>query len=323
MSSALPSPSPATAVRCAACGQSGSGRFCSACGAPLGGTTCAGCATPLAAGAKFCHRCGLAAGAASAAGAIGAAGRAAHPAGRGVAGGGAAAAPVAGGAARSAALPWGIAFAAIAALAVVAASGNIGRPKGSGLDAPLNALPQASLGELPPGAAPGAPFAGGAGAAGAGAVDISRMTPREMADRLFDRIMRLSSEGKADSVGFFAQMALQNYESMPDKDLDLRYDMGRVAEVAGQVEVAQAQADSILAVHPTHLLGLVLGARAAALRGDAKAVADYERRLVAAAPAERPRNLEEYQRHANDIEAALRTATPGPPAPAAPTPPPR
>jgi hypothetical protein len=308
--------SPTTATRCAACGQSGTGRFCSACGAPLGGTTCAGCASPLASGAKFCHRCGLAAAEAPLGGARGVGARAAAA---GAMPGTLDGATPAG---RSSALPWGIAFASIAALAIFAASSNLGKPKGSGLDAPLNALPQASLGEAPPG---GAPFAGGAagGPGGRGAVDISRMTPREMADRLFDRIMRLSSEGKADSVGFFAQMALQNYESMPDKDLDLRYDMGRVAEVAGQAEVAQAQADTMLTQNPKHLLGLVLAARAAALRGDAKAVAGYERRLVEAAPTERGRNLEEYQRHGNDIEAALRTATPaaaGPARPATPAP---
>jgi hypothetical protein len=137
------------------------------------------------------------------------------------------------------------------------------------------------------------------------------MSPRDIADRLFDRIMRLSSEGKADSVGFFAEMALQNYSQMPSLDADLRYDMGRVAEVAGKEEVARAQADSILRAQPNHLLGLVLAGKAATMRGDAAALAGFNRRLAAAAPAERAKNLDEYQRHAADIDAALaQAATP-------------
>jgi hypothetical protein len=225
-------------------------------------------------------------------------------------------------------MPWAVAFVSLLALAAMAAGRNIGAAKGSGLDAPLNALPQAALGEgpgaaPPPGAAPGAgapvgPFAGAAGAAPGGrAPDLSAMTPREIADRLFDRVMRLSSEGKADSASFFATMALQQYGRMPElgvpMDADLRYDMGRIAEVAGQADVAAAQADTILRAQPTHLLGLVLAIKAASLQGDAAKAADARRRLAAAEPAERARGLEEYTRHGNDIDAALRLASVPPP----------
>lgn len=278
--------SPAT---CPACGEPGSGRFCAACGAPLGGAACAGCAAPLTPGAKFCHRCGTPAGAA------GAAGAAARPA---------AAAPSAVGTV----LPWAVAFVALLAVAAMAAGRNFNVRRGSGLDAPLNALPQAALGEAP--AAGGAPAAGPFAGAGAGgrAPDLSQMTPREIADRLFDRVMALSGEGKADSAQFFATMALQNYANMGELDLDLRYDMGRVAEVAGRRDVVRAQADTMLQRSPSHLLGLVLAAKGAAMAGDAAALADYRRRLVAAAPAERARGLEEYQRHAADVDAALADA---------------
>ncbi|MDF1502591.1 zinc ribbon domain-containing protein [Roseisolibacter sp. H3M3-2] len=273
-------------VRCPACGTPGSGRFCSTCGAPLDASACAGCSAPLTPGAKFCHRCALAAGAV-----LAAARRAAAPSAANV-------------------LPWGVAFVALLAVAAMAAGRNFGAARGSGLDAPLNALPQAALGEGPGAGAPAAPFAGGGDAAGR-PPSLENMSPRDIADRLFDRIMRLSSEGKADSVGFFAEMALQNYAQMPSLDADLRYDMGRVAEVAGREEVARAQADSILRAQPNHLLGLVLATKAATMRGDAAALAGFNRRLVAAAPAERAKNLDEYQRHATDIETALsQAATP-------------
>jgi hypothetical protein len=242
-------------------------------------------------GAKFCHRCGLAAGSAPPAGA-------------------AATRTAASGAASV--LPWGVAFVALLAVAAMAAGRNFGSARGGTLDAPLNALPQASLGEGPGGAAAGGapaagPFAGGA--EGGRAPDLSQMSPRDIADRLFDRIMRLSAEGKPDSVGFFAEMALQNYGQMGTAlDADLRYDMGRVAEVAGREEIARAQADTILRQQPNHLLGLVLAGKAALMRGDAAAIASFNKRLAAAAPAERAKNLDEYQRHAADIDAALRQA---------------
>lgn len=140
------------------------------------------------------------------------------------------------------------------------------------------------------------------------APDISSMSPRERADRLFDRVMRLSSEGKADSVQFFAPMALSSYEALGPLDADLRYDFGRIAEVAGAQEIARAQADSILQADSTHLLGLILGLRAAQLRGDSAAAQAFTRRLLAAEPTESAKRLPEYQRHQGDILDALAQA---------------
>jgi hypothetical protein len=290
---------PASAPGTAAAEPGARPRFCSECGAQQ---------SP---GAQFCHRCG----AAVAPGAAAAGAPAPRGADRGLAG----------------VMPWAVAFVALLALAAMAAGRNIGASKGGALDAPLNALPQAALGEgpggvasgaAPPGAgAPAAPFAGGAGgAAGGRAPDLSAMTPREIADRLFDRVMRLSAgstKAESDSAQFFATMALQQYARMPELgvplDADLRYDMGRIAEVAGRADVAAAQADTILREQPTHLLGLVLAIKAASLQGDAAKAADARRRLAAAAPAERARGIEEYQRHGNDIDAALRvSAVPAP-----------
>ena len=145
------------------------------------------------------------------------------------------------------------------------------------------------------------------GAAGA-APDISSMTPRERADRLYDRMMRMSSENKRDSVAFFAPMALAAYEALGPLDSDLRYDMGRVAEVSGNLDVARAQADSILAQNSDHLLGLILAQRVAQQEGDSKAADRYAARLVAVTPSELKKNLEEYTRHKGDIDVALEEA---------------
>ena len=139
-----------------------------------------------------------------------------------------------------------------------------------------------------------------------GAPDISSMSPREQATRLYDRVMRLHEERKMDSVAFFAPMALGSYAEIADMDQDSRYDMARVAMVAGELAVARAQADTILRRAPTHLLGLLLSADLARSSNDESAAKKAEATFVAAAARERARKLSEYQTHAADIDDALR-----------------
>ena len=140
------------------------------------------------------------------------------------------------------------------------------------------------------------------------APDISSMSPDERADRLFNRVMRLSSEGKADSAAFFGPMALGALEALAPLNAHRRYDMGLVALVSGDVSRATAQGDTILAQRPTHLLGLALAARAADARGDPTASRNFRRRLLAAESAERQRALPEYADHDADIRAAVELA---------------
>lgn len=140
------------------------------------------------------------------------------------------------------------------------------------------------------------------------APDISSMSPEERADRLFNRVMRLSSEGKADSAAFFGPMAMGALEALAPLNAHRRYDMGVVALVSGDVSRATAQGDTILAQRPTHLLGLALAARAADARGDQTARRNFRRRLLAAESAERVSALPEYGDHDADIRAAVELA---------------
>jgi hypothetical protein len=130
------------------------------------------------------------------------------------------------------------------------------------------------------------------------------MSPAERADRLYDRVMRLHSEGKDDSVRFFSPMVLQAYQMLGPLDADQHYDLGRIAEVLGNQDLARAEADTILKAQPTDLLGLTLAARVAP-KDKAR---DFYKRLLAAEPAERKKALPEYDRHRDDIDAALATA---------------
>jgi len=142
-------------------------------------------------------------------------------------------------------------------------------------------------------------------AGGVRAPDISSMSAAERAERLYDRIMSAAERGLADSVQFFMPMALQTYESLEPLNTDQRYDLGRLAEVAGDAPLARAQADTILRTQPNHMLGLVLAARAARMRGDNATAARYLATLKRVEPAEVAKLLPEYTVHQNDIDVAL------------------
>ncbi|HEX3866990.1 MAG TPA: hypothetical protein VHV78_09565 [Gemmatimonadaceae bacterium] len=193
----------------------------------------------------------------------------------------------------SSALPWAMAAIAFLALIALVAGQRFGRSS------------QGAAPSAPPDTAAAAPFAGGTAAGQP--PDLSTMTPAEMASRLYDRVMSQHERGRADSVAMFAPMAIMAYQRLDGLNLDQRYDLGRIAAVSGDENMARAEADTILAQNPNHLLGLILAGNAAHMRKDAAAEAAFYARLVAAAPAERAKQLPEYLEHVNDITIALDT----------------
>ena len=239
---------------------------------------CSNCGAALGENAKFCHRCGNPVGGASTDG----------PAGRAPSG-----APAGNGGGFQHALPWAVAGIALLCLLAFIVGQNF-----SGRKAPPAGPPMAT-----------APTAGGANPR---AVDISQMSPDERADRLFNRVMVYVSEGKSDSVQFFAPMAIQSFEALAPLNAHRRYDLGLLGVVSGDGAMARAQADSILAEQPSHLLGLLLGMRAAGLQLDAAARRDYSERFLSALASERAKQLPEYIDHQADIDAALRENPTGP-----------
>jgi len=194
-----------------------------------------------------------------------------------------------------------VAALAFLALFAMAAGRGFNAQRGSTLDGSSNALPQAGLDDR------GAESAFGP-QPGMRATDISSLSPQERADRLYNRVMLLASQGKVDSVQFFAPMAIAAYQMLTPLNVDQRYDMGRIGEVARALPLAQAQADTILRENPSHLLGLILQARLAALSGDTTRLRSYERRLLAAEKAETAKRRDEYSRHQDDITSALERA---------------
>jgi hypothetical protein len=109
---------------------------------------------------------------------------------------------------------------------------------------------------------------GGAGAGGGagGMPDLASMSPREAADRLFDRSMREQETGNEGQASQFANMALQAYGQVPPDqiDLDALFHVGLLHLLMGDSNTATSIAESILADDESHLLALLLGRRAAA-----------------------------------------------------------
>lgn len=182
------------------------------------------------------------------------------------------------------ALPWAVTAIALLALVALVAGQRFGRARETQTANASEAAPAGMAGRAP---------------------DISALSPAERAERLYDRIMGAAERGRVDTVRFFMPMALQAYQALGDLTVDQRYDLGRLAEVAGDASLALAQADTILRQHPQHLLGLVLASRAALLRGDSLAARQYLDRLARAERAERQKQLPEYLLHQNDIDMAL------------------
>ena len=135
------------------------------------------------------------------------------------------------------------------------------------------------------------------------------MSPEERATRLYNRVMTLHSQGKADSAGFFLPMALQAYAMLPALDVDGRYHIGVLDLTGGDETGALAQADSINRAVPNHLFAFMLRARGLELRGDTagarRAYGDFLRHETA----ERARKRPEYADHQSNLDSFHEQAT--------------
>jgi hypothetical protein len=193
-------------------------------------------------------------------------------------------------------LPWAVAMAAIVALAAVALW-----PREPVVEqaAPAGAPATFSGPTATPSASPGTP------------PDISQMTPQERADRLFNRVMEASSNGDTATVQRFAPMAIAAYGMLPQRTSDDHYHIAALQLTAKDPVSARAQADSVLAGNPKHLLALFTAAQAAQMQDDAAGSRQFLTRFLEAYPAESVRrDVPEYQDHAQALpimrEAAQR-----------------
>ena len=219
-------------------------------------------------GGKFCSECGTALGkqvCSTCGAALSGSAKFCHACGAPAAGGAAAAA-------RAGGIPWFLVGGAVIVVLVVVAIVQL-KP-GATVPPPVPAAAQLSE-----------------------PVDLSQLSPREAADRLFDRVMISREAGKLDSAAFFAPMALRAYGMLDGLDPDARFHMGLLEVAAGNPDGADAQADTLAQTVPTHLYAFMLRADAARARGDTSAARRADQAFLEHYAAETAANRPEYGPH--------------------------
>jgi len=154
----------------------------------------------------------------------------------------------------------------------------------------------------------GAPAMGGAAGNGPGPLTG---TPREQADRLFNRIMTAREAGDTAQVNLFMPMALQAYRGL-DLDYDGLYHLAMLENISGDPATALATAGRILEAYPDHLLGLATAGEAATRQGDTATARKHWQHYLDVYEKERGKTLQEYVDHARilpEYEATARQAT--------------
>jgi hypothetical protein len=133
--------------------------------------------------------------------------------------------------------------------------------------------------------------------------DISNMSPREQADRLFDRVMTAYEAGDSQQVEFFAPMALQAHAMLGTLDADARFHVGMIDAAMGNFDGAAAQADSIAAVSPHHLFVPLLRWEVANHQNDRAGIRQAYREFLDNYDKEMATGKTEYKEHKTRLEA--------------------
>ncbi len=169
----------------------------------------------------------------------------------------------------------------------------------------ISLMIRSGIGERAPGMPPsGSIIEGGQPATGPRAIDLSSMSARQAADRLFDRTMREESAGDTAQALTFAAMAVQAYSMVPaaELDADAYFHLGLLELMLGQPDAAALRAEAILAAAPDHLLGWILQERVAKQSDDAVGVDEARSRFLEALESQRAANLAEYVQHRQIID---------------------
>lgn len=134
-------------------------------------------------------------------------------------------------------------------------------------------------------------------------------TPREQADRLFNRVMQALSQNDTEQASFFLPMAILAYQQAGELDDDGLYHLSLLQAASGDASTARATAERILEREPDHVLALGAAARAADQAGDTEAARRYYRHLVRVYQAELERGRTEYEVHADILPTYRAEAT--------------
>ncbi len=142
-----------------------------------------------------------------------------------------------------------------------------------------------------------------AGNAGSGpglsgpAPDISKMSPGERFDRLFDRVVRAGESGDSLTVQQFSPMALGAYAMLDSVNSDLRFHAALIHLAVGDLQAALALADTIQTQTPGHLFSAVIRGEVAERKNDSLGLTKSYRDFLSRYDAELRTAKPEYAEH--------------------------
>lgn len=143
---------------------------------------------------------------------------------------------------------------------------------------------------------------------GGGDAASQPLTARQSADVLFNQAMTAYELGDSAEARQFIPMALSAYRQLQTPDLDARYHIALLSMAANLPRDALAQADTMLAEAPDHLLGLSAAAEAHAALGDEEAASRHFRRLLEVYTPEVVVSRPEYLDHARGLPSRREAA---------------
>ncbi len=132
--------------------------------------------------------------------------------------------------------------------------------------------------------------------------DLSTMSPREAADRLFNRVMMADEQSNRAEVEQFSPMAVSAYEMLESLDTDALYHVGLIHAAAGDIDKAKDFAERMKAIVPNHLLAALLENRLAAKEGNQDVATRAAERFHEHYDEEISVGRPEYEHHRASIE---------------------
>ena len=139
-------------------------------------------------------------------------------------------------------------------------------------------------------------------------LDFSLMSPQQRADSLFNAVMRAHFRGDQFEVVSFAPLALEAYGSLGTLSNDARFHIGTIYSVAGPMEMALVQADSLELDVPGHLFSAMLRGSIGRVRRDTVELYRSYRAFLDRYESETAAGRAEYLEHSTSIEAFLAQA---------------
>lgn len=132
--------------------------------------------------------------------------------------------------------------------------------------------------------------------------DLSSMTPREAADRLFNRVMMADEQGDKAEVEQFTPMAVSAYEMLENLDTDALFHVGLIYAAADDFEKSENYNERLKAIVPNHLLAALLEHRLAEATNKPEIAAGAAKRFQDHYDEEIKINRPEYDHHRASIE---------------------